>query len=846
MSRFNIILMWLFRERDRSSFLSDLEEIHSALRDEKGWLSADLWYLGQIFKSLGPALKNKIYRSMNMFQNYLKITLRNIRKHKGYSFINIAGLAVGMACCLLTLQWVRYEISYDRFHENAERLHLVQFYAPEFDAYGRGMPGPAADFLREEYPEILLSTVFGRTGAKFSYNRRNFNCSGAYIHDDFLKMFSFPMIAGDTENPFPQRNSVLITEDLGRRLYGEEDPLGKMILINDRSQFQVSGVISDILPNSELDFDFLLSFEIAPNGMKMWDNKWPDVYVLLEDNVTHEEVTGKIVDVYNDHNPGATFNNLLLRPLTEIHLYDPAGGGLINYIFVYSTMAVVILLIACFNYMNLSTARSVGRMNEIGIKKVVGSTRFQLIKQFLSESLLLTFIALIIAVILANLFMPAVNNILGRRIAAGISAEFIIASIGIAILTGFVSGSYPALFLSSFSPHNILKGMVFGSRKGNTGTFAIRKILVTIQYSLSIAFIIAAIVIFKQLDFMKNTDLGFKKDNVLIMRTSGILSVRVPVLKQELMKNPDIINTSVSAFSIVQWGSSMGITWPGKSDSHTPFDVIYNWVDYNYLDTFGLELVSGRFLSDEYPSDATDAFVINEACVRAMGIEDPIGMRIVQGPGSQFENARVVVGVVRDYHNLSLHNEIKPFIFKYSGRNNYLNIKIQSENIGETISFIREKTAEVAPNSQFDYWFLDDEINNLYIAEQTTGRFMIYLTILAIFISSLGLLGLTSYTVQQRVKEIGIRKVFGAPVSSIVTLFTKDFTKWIIISNIIAWPLAYFALNRWLQNFAYRTDIGLIVLFASGIIAFLLALITIVSQTVKAAATNPADSLRYE
>ncbi len=840
------ILKHMMKSRDRDSIFSDIEEIYDDIAERKGNGYADLWYIGQIIKSLFPMCRNKIYRSATMFKNYMKITWRNILKHKGYSFINIAGLAVGIACCLLTLQWIQYEYSYDRFHENTDDLYRVVFHAPDFDAYGDVLPGLAADFLREEYPEITHSTVFGRTSAKLSFNRTDFNSSGAYIHDDFLEMFTFPIKEGDPDRPFLQRNSILLTEDLAERLYGEEDPLGKRVRLNDRYVYVVSGILTDIPGNSELQFDYLLSYEIAPGAMKMWDNKWPEVYVQLDKNADFNEIDKKIVDVYNDHNPGASRNDFLLKPLTEMHLYDLGGGGLINYIYVYSAMAVVILVIACFNYMNLATARSLNRLNEIGIKKVVGSTRFQLIKQFMSESLILTFIAFLIAFVMANLLLPAVNNILGRQIAVSISKEFIAASVGIFLITGLTAGSYPALFLSSFSPQNILKGSVFGGGKGRGGASLLRKYLVTVQYSLSIIFVISAVVIFKQLNFMKNTNLGFKKDNVLIVQTPGVLGIKVPVLKKELSNRPDILSTSASRTSIVRWGSSMGISWPGKTDNVKPFDVIYNLVDYDYLETFGLEVVEGRFLSEEYPTDAEDGFVINEACVRAMGIEDPIGKRITQGPGTQFEDSREVVGVIKDYHNRSLHHEIRPMLFRYAERSSFLNIKLKPDNIQGTISFIQEKVEESAPSSQFNYWFLDDEIDNLYRTEQTIGVFIIYLTVLAIFISSLGLLGLTSYTVQQRVKEVGIRKVYGAPVSSIVILFSKDFTKWIILSNIIAWPIANYALNRWLQSFAYQTDIGIFIFLAAGLIALIIAILTIVSQTIKAANSNPVKSLRYE
>ncbi len=840
------ILKYLVKNRDRDSIFSDFEDIYDDIAENKGKRNADLWYLGQVIVSIVPIISNSIFRSAVMFRNYIKITWRNILKHKVYSVINIAGLAVGIACCLLTVQWIQYEVSYDRFHKNKDSLYRVVFHAPDFDAYGDVLPGPAADFLREEYPEIIRSTVFGYAGGKISHNRKGFNCTGAYIHNDFFKMFDFPLASGNPDRPFQQRNSILITEETAKRLFGEVDPIGKRIRYNDRYAYIVTGIVADIPVNSELQFDFLLSYDIAPNAMKLWNNKWPEIYVQLENNADQKTVNAKIIDVFNDHNPGHPSNNFLLWPLENMHLYDLGGGGLINYIYVYSTMAAVLLIIACFNYMNLATARSLNRMNEIGIKKVVGSTRFQLIKQFMSESLILTFIAFVIAVFLAKLFLPSVNNILGRKIAAGISGEFIFTSIAIGVVTGILSGSYPAIFLSSFSPNNILKGSVPGSGRSRSGASLLRKYLVTVQYALSIIFVISAIVIFKQLNYMKNSNLGFKKENVLILRTSGILSNRVPVLKEELSKNPDILAASASRTSIVRWGSSMGISWPGRDEEHKPFDVIYNLVDYDYLDTFGLKLVKGRFLSEKFPADAEDAFVINEACVRAMEIDDPIGVRITQGKDSQFEDSGVIVGVIKDYHNRSLRDRIMPMLFKFTDKSSFLNLKLKSGNNLETIGFIKDKVEETAPSSQFNYWFLDDEINNLYRNEETIGAFIIYLTILAIFISSLGLLGLTSYTIQQRIKEVGIRKVFGAPVSSIILLFSKDFTRWILVSNLVAWPAAYFALNRWLESFAYQTDIGVSVFVSAGLIALTIAMLTIASQTLWAANSDPVQSLRYE
>jgi len=799
-----------------------------------------------------------------MFTNYLKITFRNIKRHKGFSLINISGLAIGMACTILILLWVLYELSFDRFHENADQLYQAVYKFEDQEVYGRYLPGPLAALLKDEYPDIIDTTTYKPWEKKISFGVKSFFGTGSYVDPSFFEMFTFPFLKGDPKTAFYEPYSVVITENLAHKFFGNEDPLGKTLTyyaFSEGIDLNVTGVIKNIPQNSHMQFDFLIPYEIGYEWMTSWWNNAVHTYVLLHEDNNWQDVSNKISGVLNKHIPNSKIKaNLYLYPLKKIHLFALEGGGLITYVYIFSMMALVILLIACINFMNLSTARSEMRFKEIGIKKVVGSTRMQLVKQFLNEAILLSLLALFLATLMVKLLLPSVNAVLGVELNLDYSLVFILSLFGIALLTGIASGSYPAFFLSSFRPlKRQLSSMIILKRKrGQKSTIRqrgsfLRKILVVAQFSLSIFFIICVMVIHKQLNYIRNRDLGFDKEHVVVLQATGELKRRSQNIKNDLLKHPDIRNVTFSAFSLTDWESSVAgrnLDWTGKQTDRD-FLIGNNYVDYDYLKTFNMEMIEGRFFSKEFLTDASDACVVNEAAVKAMGMKEPLGKKLVWGRGTQNENRRTIVGVIEDFNTQSLHQEIRPFalmpienIQQYMS--NYMCIKLQSDDIPRSLKLIENKIKEFVPDDPFIYQFLDEKIDSLYRTEQLTGKLTRYITFLAIFISCLGLLGLASFSVERRTKEIGVRKVLGASVSKIILLLTKDFSRWIFLANITAWPIAWFVMSRWLQNFAYRIEIDIWIFIFSASLAYVIALFIISYQSIKAALANPVESLRYE
>jgi putative ABC transport system permease protein len=788
-----------------------------------------------------------------MFKNYLKVALRNIVRHKVYSIINIAGLAVGMAVCILILLWVQDELSYDRFHENADRLHRVAFSADAERFRGEFVPGPLAAYLKDEYPEIVNSTVFCRhSRMKLSFEGNGLFCAGSFVDPSFFEMFSFPFAQGDPKTALSEPLSVVITKNLAERMFGgHTDVVGKAITIEGAVDLTVCGILENLPPNSHMQFDFLIPYSIAPPGMKRWDVKSLTAYVLLDENSSHEEVTGKISGVLNQHNP--TWENYLyLQPLKGIHLYALGGGGRITYVVIFSFLAFIILLVACINFMNLSTARSEKRLKEIGIRVAVGSSRTQLIKQFLFESILISLVALLLAVMLVELMLSPANSLLAKQLDLNYSGSIILGLIGIALLTGVVAGSYPALFLSSFRPVALLGRRFFaiplpGYRKRKTSAgmsgFSMRRILVTAQFAISIFFIICVIVIFNQLDYIGNKDMGLDPESVVVLRTQGELARTSAALKNELLQNPNILSATAVVNGLESWNSSAGVEWAGMQPDQI-FDMGLNWVDYDFLKTLGIEMAEGRFFSREIPSDQSDAFVVNQAAVKAMGMDDPVGQKITVPLGDPIQGK--IIGVVQDFHTESFHTQIRPYALRVSEGGGFLYITVKSDDLPGALRHIEAAVRRFVPDDPCEVSFLDDRLSALYSSEQRMGTLLQYGSLLAILISCLGLFGLAAYSAERRTKEIGIRKVLGASVSSLFGLLTKEFILLVALASLLAWPIAYYAMNRWLQNFAYRVGIGWETFIIAGASALLIALITVSFQAVKAALTNPVETLRYE
>jgi putative ABC transport system permease protein len=775
-----------------------------------------------------------------MFKNYFKIAFRNLARHRIYSLINIAGLAVGIACAVLIMLWVRYELSYDEFQTNADRLYRVVFTNAQKDFYGFYQPGPLAKYLEDNFPEIEHATNYMEMQWKVSRETIGFFCKGSFVDSTFFQMFSFPLEEGNPNTVLSSANSIIISRSLARKIFGQSDPLGQALKLNDQPGPIVTGVFSDVPKTSHMEFDFVIPSSRGPEYMKMWDRKCTCTYVLLRENTSLDEINRKIYGVMNLHNP--TWKNVLfLYPITKSHLFAPGGGGPIVYVYVFSVFGFLILIVACINFMNLSTARSERRLKEIGIKKTIGSSRIQLVRQFMAESILLSFVSLLIAVVLVELSLPSLNNTLGTHITVNYSGNMILILSGIALLTGLIAGSYPAIYLSSFTPMSALSGRTH--QTGEQRSSLVRNALVIAQFSFSAFIITCVLFIGKQLSFIQSKDLGFNKEQVLVINMRGALQQNISILKDELRKYAFVQSAAVSATDLTSFqGAGSGpIDWEGKN-SDKILEVGFNFVDEDFAETLQIKMALGRFFSKEYPSDLSGAFVVNEVAVKAMGISDPLNKNLTTWFGMKGR----IIGVIRDFNTQSLREEMAPVVLIPTKAASYLFLRLSPTNIAAAMKTIEQKVKAIVPDDPFEYRFLDEVIGNQYKTEQRTDKLATLVAVLSIFISCLGLFGLASFSSQQRTKEIGIRKVLGASIAGVLVMLTKDFTKWVLVANILAWPIAWYAVNKWLQNFAYRVEVSWWVFALAGALTLVIALLTVSWQAIRAATGSPVEALRYE
>jgi len=791
-----------------------------------------------------------------MLRNYLKVALRSVRRHKGYSLINITGLAIGMACCILILLWVQNELSYDRFHEDVEDIFRVsrEFQTPEGDLHTYDTSALLGPVLKEDFPEVLDSTLFiSRQRAIYRYGEKVFYEEGRALADPSLfDIFTFPVLKGDPKKALEDRNSIIITEKIAKKYFEDEDPVGKILNHNNWDDYMVAAVVKDIPQNSHIRFDIIQSFlqlkEVWPGGFE-WDNKIFRTYVKLRKNVDHRALSQKITDHINRKYPGHSRykERIHLIPLTRVHLYSLGGGGIIRYVYIFSLIAAFILFIACINFMNLSTARFATRAKEVGMRKVVGASRLKLILQFYSESILMAAAASVFALILVELFLPAFNQIAGINLAVNfLDAKLLLGFFAFIAITGIAAGSYPALYLSSFNPVGVLKGTLKSGTKGS----AFQKILVVTQFALSIGLIIGTAVVHRQLDYLLNKDLGFDKDNVVYIRPRDNILRNYESFKNELLRNPSVLSVTIRDRLPTKVYDQGIADWPGRDPEHV-LTVEFIKVEFDYFKTLNIKVKEGRVFEMERQKDIKEGFILNEEAVQQMGLDSPIGKQIsVKGIKG------TVIGVVEDAHLWPRQERMKPEVYQHifvadvsSGELNQYGvvlIKLKAGAIPEGLTAIENMWRSLNPNYPYEFHFLDEALDAHYKGEMVMRTVADYFSILAIIISCLGLFGLASYMVQGRTKEIGVRKVLGASVSTIIFLLTKEFTKWILLANLIAWPIAYFALDKWLKNYAYRISINAYVFFLAGAGALFIALLTVGFQAVKAARTNPVDALRYE
>ena len=783
-----------------------------------------------------------------MFKNYSKVALRNLRKHKGYAIINIAGLAAGMAVCILILLWVQDEANYDRFNANADQIYRVCF--SDLWSGNRvkfaSTPTGISPSLQQDFSEVIESSRYYRLkGILVSYEGKKFVEEYVSLADPSLfAIFSFPFIKGDPQSALADPRSVVLSERAAVKYFGSIDPVGKTLTIGSSTDFMVKGVLKNIPTNSHLRFEVLLPFSFLKElgvDLQQWTNWAYYTYILVHPE-SHKIEDRRLTEYYQAHVSGFENVQMHLLPLKDIHLRSQAIGGMgadgdIKYVYVFSLIAFFVLLIACINFMNLSTAKSGIRAKEVGMRKVAGARRRDIVRQFFGESLLQAFVSLFFAIVLVKALLPLFNQITAKELSLDLMGNLFlyIGLIGIAVFTGIVAGSYPALFLSSFHPVSVLKGLGSSQTKVRT---VFRKVLVITQFSLTIVMIIGTIIIYNQIRFMRDKKLGFDKDHLVVLSLTRSLMENCDAFKQEILRNPGILEATLA--SSRQFHSTPSDLWRGDTADKN-VRIFLNKVDEDYLETFGMEMAEGRFFSREFSGDKEN-FVLNETAVKVMGLEDPVGM-----PLTISGQKGTVVGVIKDFHFETLGQRIGALCLISPGKDfRYLFARVSPQNLDATISFVQGVWQKFESNYPFHYQFFDDDFDSLYRSERRIGTIVGYFAGLAIFISCLGLFGLAAFMAERRTKEIGIRRVLGASSMEIVVLLSKEFAKWVLVSNAIAWPVAYFIMKKWLANFAYRTEIGAGIFFTSAGLALGIALLTVSFQSVKAAAANPVDSLRYE
>ena len=788
-----------------------------------------------------------------MIKNYFKIAWRNLIKSKSFSILNIVGLSTGMACSILILLWVQNEVSYDQFHTDSERTYRFIVSSGDFKtAVSSAGMGPD---LRDELSEIesvvritkFKNVLFKVDDAVYEENRF------MYVDSNFLSFFDFPLLRGRKNTALNDPNTIVLTESMAKKYFGEQDALGKTIRLNNSENWKVTGILKDLPPNSHFKFDFIAPIStIAKDDQNFVNKTWGNfnyyAYFKLNKNVSSSE-TG-VIDLEKKINAIADerLDNdafvFRLQPLEDIHLrsdfqLDVAGHGNSQYVNIFFIVALFILVVACINFMNLATARSAKRAKEVGLRKVIGAQRSQLIGQFLSESVLLSFISLILAIGLVFLALPYFNEISGKALGIDVSdGSFWLSLLAIVVLTGLFSGSYPALYLSGFSPVKVLQGNL----KTSGGNLFFRNSLVTVQFVISAVLIVGTGVVYNQLNFIKDKNLGFDKNNMIIVPFRGEMSGKQDALRASLEENPLLSKYTIFNDMPTNLGTgTIDITWEGK-DENEGLVIPDLRIDANFIDLFDIEVLAGRGFSKAF-SENNENFIINETLMGLMGKN----RNTIIGEKFKFNDVEgLIVGVVKDFHFKPLQYDIEPLVLREQKYGGYLAIRTTMGQTQLSITALESIHKELNPAFPFSYSFLDADLENMYDGEQQMGKIFNILAILAIFISCLGIYGLSAFMAEQRVKEIGIRKVLGATTLGLVNLLSKDFFKLVLLALVIAIPLSWYYLNEWLQAFAYHINLSWWMFLVAGLAVLLITLITVSYQSIRTALANPVESLRTE
>ncbi len=790
-----------------------------------------------------------------MLRNYIISAFRNLNRQILFTIINLTGLAIALATVILIFLQAKHELSYDRFHANVDRIYRVeedQIYNNE-KYHVNVTPWPSGPVWQDEIPEIELATRFSYTGSiLFRYGENAFYEKNVYGADStFFRMFSFPLLQGHPDRVLSEPNSIVLSEETAKKYFGKEDPVGKSMTLNNDEVYMVTGVFSDPPKNSSLDFDILISFEYMENTpwySEHWGSNSISTYLLLNEKADTSQVNRKltaIVDAHHEHNN----TEFMVAPLKRMHLYSYFGFNRsqmgIKSVMIFITVGLFVLIIASINFMNLATAKSSTRAKEIAMRKINGAHKRNLMAQFLGESMIIVFISVLLAVILLIFFLEPFNNLTGKEFGFKDFMDPVIISgiIILTIVTGFLSGIYPAVILSSMKPLKILKSNFLGAK----GKAWFRKVTVIIQFSLGIILIIGTMVIYQQLNYMQNKELGYDKENLLYLVLKGELKNSYHSVKEELTRLPEVSYVSSTAHPPYMIGSnSSSMEWNGK-DPEMDLLVSFEGVDYDYVEAMGIEMKSGRSFNEAYGSDrirdTLGAFMINEELEKIMNLKEVVGTEIsfqgITGP---------IVGVMKNYHYASARKKIEPLAVLMAPDDyiNYMVIKLHQGDVSKQLSRLEEAWNEIMPLYPFEYRFVDEDFEKMYNFEERMGKLMKALTIIAIIIAGIGLFGLSTFSAEQKTKEIGIRKAMGASKRSILGLFSREFIYLLLISALLSWPVAYYYLRSWLQDFDYRISLSAWIFIGAAILSLLIAMISISYQAVRAAGKNPADTLRYE
>jgi len=782
-----------------------------------------------------------------MWRNHLITAWRNMLRHRGYSIITIAGLAVGMTSAFLILVWVRHEVSYDRFHANAPDIYrvVVEDHRQEGVEVHPWLPFPTGRVLADRFPEILASTRTASDDFMVRYKERSHSeRSFLFVDPAFFAIFSFPLVRGTPAEALVDPSSIVITDRMAEKYFGAEDPIGKVVNLSNRADFTVSAVVR-IPGNSDFQYDFFLSFQSYPRfnaDLAALESNWRGnnypTWVLLANGCPPGMVEAKIAGFLDPYSPGLK-RVLRLQPIAKVHLYKPDGtDGPIRYVRAFAIVAGFVLLIACINCMILASACFDRRAREVGLRKIAGGTSIQIGRQFLVESMLTAGIAFLLSLVLLEAALPLVQGLWPNPIAIDWSdARLTLGMLAITALAGVIAGVYPVVFFSRFPPAAIFRKSY---RLGRGGL--VRKALVVFQFSVSILLTFSTLVVYAQIDFIRHKDLGMSRENLVYIQMHGESRNRAEAVKQELLKHPDILNATACRYLPSQiFVSTDGLSWEGKAPSEK-LVVAYASVDDDYIPTFGMTIVRGRNFSESMADG--DNFIINEEAARQMGFRDPVGQQLTYG-----DKAGTIVGVVKDFNHRPLADPIRPLVLTpraVGGSRQLLVARLRPGNPAQGLEHFRSVWQRINPGFNFEYAFCDEAVNRHYQKEMQLGRILLGFTTLAVFICVLGLAGLSSYLARERTKEIGIRKALGASVSGIVALFSRDFTVWLVLANAIALPLGYSIMNDWLHGYAYHTSISIWIFAAGAGLSLLTVLASVSYQTFRAAAASPVESIRYE